>query len=89
MKTVIIFLVLFAFIGCNERQEYKEKMFTESQTLDYISRTFEYAYIQGSQDALGKVTLRIDSGSGEELTTSYFYNLMDKRRETFLKGDVK
>jgi hypothetical protein len=64
----------------------KEKTITESEALDYVSRTYEYAYIQGANDVLRKWIESEKNGEKVKLELSYFMDLKDKGRKAFLEG---
>lgn len=91
---LIFFVVLIAqLVACDKIEEeslsgrIKEKTITESEALDYISRTYEYAYIQGANDVMRKWIEAEKSGVMLKFEISYFMGLMDEKRKAFLAGN--
>ena len=92
-KFLIAVFLIAELVACDSIEKeslsgrIKEKTITESQALDYISRTYESAYIQGVQDVMNKWIEWEKNGGKEKLSASYFMDLKDKRLKAFLAGN--
>lgn len=89
--TILAILLIAQLVAC-DRQEpeslsgrIREKTITEKESLDLVKRTYEFAYIQGANDALQKATERFKGGN--PITIQYFMDLREKRLQDFLAGN--
>jgi hypothetical protein len=89
MKTLIIMILML--VACGETPKKPptrapEKLLTEAEVLSYVKRTYEFAYIQGAQDATDKITAILRDGGKEKLEMQYFMTLKERRLKEFLEG---
>lgn len=87
---ILLILLIVQLVACDKQDaeslsgRIKENIITESEAIDLVKRTYEFAYIQGATDALQKSTERIKGGS--PITMQYFMDLREKRLQDFLEG---
>ena len=94
---ILLILLIVQLVACDKQEteslsgrieplsgRIKENTITESEAIDLVKRTYEFAYIQGANDALQKYTERINGG--RPITMQYFMDLKEKRLQDFLGG---
>ena len=85
MKTKIWLSVILLITQVGSQDKPKGTI-TEAEALNYISKTYESAYIQGAQDVMSKWIEWRKNGEKNKIEFEYFMKLKDKRLKEFLTG---